>query len=416
VATYKAMDPSPLSPALSLDPFASQQNAQANPLDPFAASKQPTNNTVTQGMTNLDPFSTENTPPAPQPSLDPFALPQIAAAPPAAALPAVAPTHPAPHNTTAADMFDPFAPPPAQQQPPPKQEEFDALDELDRAEAMAAKIAEEGDDIEYEEDESEEEENCFGSFDGSDDCEDEYDASFSKSDGTLGVLIADSVTSREHKVVVKMVVDGGCGFRECITEGSSLIMVNGTDVRGKTKDECTAMIKRIGRPLTLRFRKPDGRDMMSKGVILARVADMSGGVGFVGNWKRGVATWSDRFYVWGGTNDESLYLFKNEGEFQAWTVQVHKAKKGQAGAGAVAITPEQFHFDGSGLGTYNYSINHIKCKEYKSYGQLFYFALSAAINPPLKVVIGKFASSDRATIERMHETIRHLLRMNGQKR
>jgi hypothetical protein len=311
-------------------------------------------------------------------------------------------------------MFDPFAPPTQQQQTAPNQDEFNDLDELDRAEAMAAKLAEEDDvdDVQYEEDESEEDEG-FGSFDESEEYDedgDEYDAEFSESDGTLGVLIGDSITSHERKVVVKMVVDGGCGFRECVTEGSSLIMINGTDVRGKTKSDCTDMIKRIGRPLTLRFRKPDGRDVMSKGQILARVADVAGGVGFVGNWKRGVATWNDRFYVWGGKNEESLYLFKNEGEYQLWTVQLHKAKRGE---GTMTIKPDVFNFDGAGIGTFNYTINHIKCKHYKSYGELFYFALSCSINPPLKIVIAKFACSDRTTIDRMHESIRHLLRINA---
>merc|ERR1719261_671762 len=82
--------------AASLDPFASQQNAQAGK-DPFALSKQPNTNAVTQGMSNLDPFNTENNPPAPQPSLDPFAPPQIAATHPTAAPPAATSSGPAPH-------------------------------------------------------------------------------------------------------------------------------------------------------------------------------------------------------------------------------------------------------------------------------------------------------------------------------
>lgn len=414
-----------MSTMQSMDPFAvtTQQNVQGQH-DAFAMAKSNNTSSLDSAMGNMDPFNTENTPPAPQQCLDPFGLPQIAAAP--------AQTQ----QSDLTNIFDPFAKPapasvaePVQQQQAPNQVAFGDMDELDRAEALAAQAAEaDGDidlnDVEYEEDEtdeddddefrsSEEQEGYSPSKFSKGQAADEFDADFTAADQTLGVLIADS-TRYGQQVVVKMVVDNSPGMRECVTEGAVLVGVNKTDVRGKTKNDCTDMIRELRasrKDLTLTFQNPTGRDMMSKDHILARVVgNLTTGVpSFIGNWKRGVATWNDRFYVWGGANDETMQVFSSEQDWQQWNVQFHKAKKGE---GKVDIDCETICLDPTHMAMQRYSVNHVKCKEYKARGELFYFALSCSINPPLKMVCAKFASPDRAKIDRLHEYMRHIIRMN----
>merc|ERR1719506_1353453 len=157
-----------------MDPFAvttTQQNVQGQH-DALAAMAKPNNTNsligdervrwVHRAMSNMDPFNTQNIPPAPQQCLDPFGVPQIADAP--------AQTQ----QSDVTNIFDPFAksaPAPVAeqvQQQSPDQDAFGDMGELDRAEALAAQAAEaEGDidfnDVEYEEDVSDEDDDEFRS-------------------------------------------------------------------------------------------------------------------------------------------------------------------------------------------------------------------------------------------------------------
>lgn len=387
-----------------MDPLGHNVAANAqHSLDPFSTATKP-------AVFNLDPFNTENVAPTNQSSLDPFA--SKCSSNTSQQLPA------------STDVFDPFAPPASAVNEPG----FGGLDELDRAEALAAQFAQDGDidlnDVEYEEDESDDVDDDYRSSEESDDlgqsdlehelAHDQYEAVFTPEDETLGIVIADAENRADGKrVVVKMVVDRSPGMREGVTEGSVLAMVNGTNVEGLAKSDCTTLIRKIHRPLTLVFRKPSAgsRDHMEKGEVLARIATVQaqGGLGFLGNWKRGVATWSDKFYVW--DEGETLQLYNSEADYQQYTVQLHERAKGQRD-GPITIKRDRcFKFSVQGMDLSRFSVSHIKCKEYKSYGTLFYFALKSSVQPPT-LVVAKFASRERATVERLHETMRHHIRIN----
>jgi len=426
-------NPQPLG---SLDPFAQQApTRQRNALDDLLDS--PTGcdqNTAAMANMNLDPFNNVPMPAEKElhnQSLDPFA--------------AKAETN---ATQNCGDFLDPYAAP-AQAAVPqvmePEQtlssfsgarddeicdlDDLEGMDELDRAEAMAARLAQ-AEGVEYEEDSDED------GLDDADDADDaaysdrdrwsegpgseEYDAEFGENDYKLGVLIADVKAYGAQRVMAKMVVDHSSAMREGITEGSTLVAVNGTDVRGLMKDDCTKLMKDSRgcpkRPLTLRFRKPDGRDgSMAKGEILARVlageATGSGGFGFVGNWKRGVAQWSDRYYVWAGQDDQ-LVVYRSEQDYQQHTVQSHEVRKGLIPK--VTIKCDTFNLAKIPLHAQPYKVGHIKCKEYKSYGQLFYFSLKCKPDQvaPVWMVAAKFASRDKLTVDRLHESLRHVIRQN----
>lgn len=377
-------------------------------LDPFATTTKPAVNVQT--VFNLDPFNTENVAPMNSSLDDPFASKCTSNA-----------SQPSPASI---NLFDPFAPPALAVNEPG----FDGLDELDRAEALAAQLTQDGDidlkDVEYEEDVSDDVDGDYRSSEESDNpgqsdfehelAHDQYEAVFTTDDQTLGIVIADAENRVDgNRVVVKMVVDRSPGMREGITEGSVLAAVNGTNVEGLAKNECTDLIRKIHRPLTLVFRKPSAgsRDCMEKGEVLARIATVQaqGGLGFLGNWKQGVATWSDKFYVW--DKGETLQLYNSESDYQQYTVQLHETLKGQR-EGPITIKRSRcFMFSAQGMDLSRYSVSHIKCKDYKSYGMLFYFALKSSVQPPT-LVVAKFASRDRATVERLHETMRHHIRAN----
>jgi len=400
----------PLSPNMMVAPFNAAANS--NSLDPFAstapAKQQNLTNTqqMTTNMENLDPFNHVQ-PPADLPaqaSLDPFGM---QAPPPSQPVLNPFAAHEPANSTSVGEQL--------RDNEECNFDDLDSLDELDRAEALAARLVqhERENGMEYEDDNSEEEGDAEDW--SKDDDSDEYDCVFEERDQKLGVLILDVNKHGTNVVMAKMIVDHSAAMREGVMEGSQLISINGTSVEGKMHKDCTAMIRSVGRPLTLRFRKPNERDEMAKGFILARVVagetTGSGGIGFVSNWKKGVATWSDRYYVWSGCNEEELHIYRNEQDHQQYTVQAHEAKKG--GADPV-VKVDKFNMTREWMKHNPYQVTHIKCKEYKSYGMLFYFSLKVKPNGdfPVWMVAGKFASQDKQEIDRLHESIRHTIRMN----
>lgn len=392
----------PLSPTT---PFDAAANCAS--LDPFAKPVQaqpPSQQKNIADAENLDPF--QHVTQKHQQIPDPFRQQPLP------------PSQPVEHL----DSLDPFAAPANHEHTEEDQQEcdlndLDNLDELDRAEALAARLTQNEDgerDVDYENDDHSDDEVEDEEQNWRDD-EVEFDAFFDNTDGKLGVLIADVKRRGKNFVMVKMVVDHSPSMREGIEEGATLIAINGTCVEGKQKSDCTAMIRSLGRPLTLRFRKPDQREEMAKGQILARVSlgetTGSGGIGIVGNWKKGVATWSDRYYMWGGASEDELCIFRNEQDFQQHTVQLHEHLKGGS---PVTVKVDRFNMTREWMKFNPYRVTHIKCKEYKSYGMLFYFSLKTKPNGdfPIWAVAGKFASTDKGALDRLHESIRHTVRMN----
>ena len=61
-----------------------------------------------------------------------------------------------------------------------------------------------------------------------------------------------------------------------------------------------------------------------------------------------------------------------------------------------------YHIDSLNLQT-NFKLTRIKCKSYKSYGQLHYFALEL---PSKRFVAAKFASEDRQQVDQLHRRLR----------
>jgi len=406
--------------AQHMDPFA--QNSSNN-TDPFGAPFGNSQQAPVAAMQNMDPFGSMPSINNSQQHLDPFGLPAL---PPSTTqqqpcgqqLAVQQPV--AQQQQTTASIFDPFAPAPVPA-PAPAPVPAPAMAAIEAAPAQTDAVYEEDesgdeglDDLDDEEESEEEDQEDQRWSEEAD--EEEYVVEFTDRDDRLGILIGDAETHGENRVVVQMVVDHSAGMREGILEGSTLLAVNGTDVQGKKKDDCTALIRSTGRPLFLRFSKPDTRDEMDKGTILARVlagsTTGSGGFGFVGNWKQGTATWSDRFYVWAQDN---LNLYRSEQDYQQHTVQVHEHKKGGF---KPSIKVDTFQMDKTWLLINPTKVTHVKCKSYKSYGRLFYFALQVKPNDvlsgiPVYVVAAKFASQDKHAIDRLHESIRHVLRINN---
>jgi hypothetical protein len=265
----------------------------------------------------------------------------------------------------------------------------------------------------YEDDEEsddgfdEEEDHGIGELSVQDDDEDEdddneYDAIFEPSYGAkLGVLMerVDDVSGgkTQEKAVVKMVVENGAAMRAGVYQGSVLLAVNGESVRGKSYLECLDMIKRSGRPMTLRFRKIDTKEDMTQGECLARV---SGGAFSVGNMQKGVAMWNPKYYAFGGPHGDIFQLFSTKQAYHECVIGAYEKKK-------VNNRIETFNL------SKDHRVSKIKHKHYRSHGPLFYFALKV---PSLRFVAAKFAHENRRHLENLHEYMRRVLdrkRMQG---
>jgi len=315
-----------------------------------------------------------------------------------------------------------------------------------RASEFVANTKEEVEWSEEEEvdDDLEDDEYAINEDDIDDEDDDEYNAVFTPDDAKLGVLIGDmdqEKTTQNHgggaswgvplgeekasvnQVMAKMVQHGSAAFREGVTEGSVLMAVNGESIEGKPYNYCSKLIREIkgnsDADLVLRFRRPESlrdgapRELDLRGHIMARVmgADGGGVSGLVERWKAGpgVASWSDRFFIWSSGNSAAqrlshattLALFKSEAHWQEFTVEVHAAQKESRGMRQdIADGVEQIRTDLLGL-----TLTSMKKKHYKAYGELYYFALKNSN----RLVVAKFAGQESASVQKLHSQFRRVM-------
>jgi hypothetical protein len=196
--------------------------------------------------------------------------------------------------------------------------------------------------------------------------------------------------AREERAVVKMVVENGAAMRAGVTVGSILLAVNGESVKGFNYLKCLDVIKKSGRPMTLKFKRVEQKDDQTQGHILARV---SGGAFSVGNMTQGVAVWNPRYFALGGPQGDIFQLFATKQEYHECVIGAYENRK-------VMNRIETFNL------SKDHRVSKIKHKTYRSHGALFYFALKV---PSLRFIAAKFASDNRRDLENLHESLRKVL-------
>ncbi|KAG7385052.1 hypothetical protein PHYPSEUDO_001988 [Phytophthora pseudosyringae] len=213
---------------------------------------------------------------------------------------------------------------------------------------------------------------------------DEYDVRF-ESGRKLGVLMErvdvwNAANQRKETAVVKLVVENGAADRVEVTIGSTVVAINRKSVENETYIAILDMIKAAPRPLRMRFKRgPESKDT-TQGSILTRI---SNGTFSVGNLTSGNATWTTKYFAFGGSKMDVLQLFVSRAAYHECVIALYE-KRG------VHTQIQSFRL------CRDHKISPVKCKIYKGYGNLHYFSLTV---PSLRFVAAKFASDDYATIK-----------------
>ncbi|KAL3663099.1 hypothetical protein V7S43_012039 [Phytophthora oleae] len=236
---------------------------------------------------------------------------------------------------------------------------------------------------------------------------DEYDVHF-ESGRKLGVLMErvdvwNAANQRKETAVVKLVVENGSADRVGVSIGSTVVAINRKLVENETYVAILDMIKAAPRPLRMRFKRgPQSKDT-TQGTILTRI---SNGTFSVGNLTSGNATWTAKYFAFGGSKMDVLQLFVSRAAYHECVIALYE-KRG------VHTQIQSFRL------CRDHKISPIKCKIYKGYGMnlpllrsrntsktnfyprstsgnLHYFSLTV---PSLRFVAAKFASDDYETIK-----------------
>ncbi|ETI47138.1 hypothetical protein L914_08303 [Phytophthora nicotianae] len=213
---------------------------------------------------------------------------------------------------------------------------------------------------------------------------DEYDVRF-ESGHKLGVLMErvdvwNAANQRKETAVVKLVVENGAADRVGVSIGSTVVAINRKSVENETYVAILEMIKAAPRPLRMRFQRGSQNKDTTQGTILTRI---SNGTFSVGNLTSGNATWTTKYFAFGGSKMDVLQLFVSRAAYHECVIALYE-KRG------VHTQIQSFRL------CRDHKISPIKCKIYKGYGNLHYFSLSV---PSLRFVAAKFASDDYATIK-----------------
>ncbi|TMW57163.1 hypothetical protein Poli38472_003088 [Pythium oligandrum] len=214
---------------------------------------------------------------------------------------------------------------------------------------------------------------------------DEYDVTFEYG-RKLGVLMerVDVYGKREERrqevAVVKLVVENGAADRVGVTVGSSVIAINGRSVANDTYTTVLDMIKSAPRPMGIRFKRGTVNKDSTQGNILTRI---SNGTFSVGNLTSGNATWTQKYFAFGGAKMDVLQLFVSRAAYHECVISLYEKRP-------VHTQIQSFRL------CRDHKISTIKSKIYKGYGNLHYFSLSV---PSLRFIAAKFASDDYETLK-----------------
>ncbi|KAG3116629.1 hypothetical protein PI124_g2917 [Phytophthora idaei] len=213
---------------------------------------------------------------------------------------------------------------------------------------------------------------------------DEYDVRF-ESGRKLGVLMErvdvwNAANQRKETAVVKLVVENGAADRVGVSTGSTVVAINRKSVENETYIVILDMIKAAPRPLRMRFQRGSQSKDTTQGTILTRI---SNGTFSVGNLTSGNATWTTKYFAFGGSKMDVLQLFVSRAAYHECVIALYE-KRG------VHTQIQSFRL------CRDHKISPIKCKIYKGYGNLHYFSLTV---PSLRFVAAKFASDDYAIIK-----------------
>lgn len=212
----------------------------------------------------------------------------------------------------------------------------------------------------------------------------EYDVCF-ESGRKLGVLMErvdvwNSANKRKETAVVKLVVENGAADRVGVTIGSTVVAINRKSVDSEPYLAILNLIKAAPRPLRMRFERGSQNMDTTQGNILTRI---SNGTFSVGNLTSGNATWTTKYFAFGGSKMDVLQLFVSRAAYHECVIALYE-KRG------VHTQIQSFRL------CRDHKISPIKCKIYKGYGNLHYFSLTV---PSLRFVAAKFASDDYGTIK-----------------
>ncbi|KAF4323035.1 hypothetical protein BBO99_00003398 [Phytophthora kernoviae] len=213
---------------------------------------------------------------------------------------------------------------------------------------------------------------------------DEYDVRF-ENGRKLGVLMErvdvwNQANQRQETAVVKLVVENGAADRVGVSIGSSVVSINRRSVVNESYIAILDMIKAAPRPLRMRFKRGAVSKDTTQGIILTRI---SNGTFSVGNLTSGNASWTSKYFAFGGSKMDVLQLFVSRAAYHECVIALYE-KRG------VHTQIQSFRL------CRDHKISPIKCKIYKGYGNLHYFSLTV---PSLRFVAAKFASDDYETIK-----------------
>lgn len=215
----------------------------------------------------------------------------------------------------------------------------------------------------------------------------EYDVTFD-SGRKLGVLMermdvwGKSNDRRQEVAVVKLVVENGAADRVGVTVGSSVVGINHKSVARESYSTVLDIIKSTPRPMTVRFKRATVNKDSTQGNVLTRI---SNGTFSVGNFTSGNATWTAKYYAFGGAKMDVLQLFVSRAAYHECVISLYEKR-------VVHTQIQSFRL------CRDHKISPIKTKIYKGYGNLHYFSLSV---PSLRFVAAKFASEDYETLKNL---------------
>uniref|UniRef100_K3WLB3 PDZ domain-containing protein n=1 Tax=Globisporangium ultimum (strain ATCC 200006 / CBS 805.95 / DAOM BR144) TaxID=431595 RepID=K3WLB3_GLOUD len=187
---------------------------------------------------------------------------------------------------------------------------------------------------------------------------------------------------RQEIAVVKLVVENGAADRVGVTIGSSVVAINKRSVARDSYATVLDMIKAAPRPMTIRFKRGTVNKDTTQGNVLTRI---SNGTFSVGNLTRGNASWTVKYFAFGGAKMDVLQLFVSRAAYHECVISLYEKRP-------VHTQIQSFRL------CRDHKISPIKSKIYKGYGNLHYFSLTV---PSLRFVAAKFASEDYETLKNL---------------
>ncbi|KAF1331624.1 hypothetical protein FI667_g4189, partial [Globisporangium splendens] len=187
---------------------------------------------------------------------------------------------------------------------------------------------------------------------------------------------------RQEIAVVKLVVENGAADRVGVMTGSSVIAINKRSVARDSYATVLDMIKAVPRPMAIRSKRGAVNKDTTQGNVLTRI---SNGTFSVGNLTRGNASWTAKYFAFGGAKMDVLQLFVSRAAYHECVISLYEKRP-------VRTQIQSFRL------CRDHKISPTKSKIYKGYGNLHYFSLTV---PSLRFVAAKFASEDYETLKNL---------------